>query len=234
MNTQTNKILAREISFPVQGRNTFQGKGRTLIKKKFPENTGEFSLTFLNVFVKSSKLLWVFILPFWSSHKLRDSSIFDGAFTQVCLQEVNSRRSVTKKNSLDNFMLWITQNPTTKKLKNLLKFERTKKKQSEGSRRNKYLLFHKRGFMSASQKDLYRNIFWHRTKKINEKWAATRSVSRTPVWKFRPSLSICFYSLCSVVGLRSFGQRAQGTTLFSMAMVPRCAASSAAPTWPWG
>lgn len=40
------------------------------------------------------------------------------------------------------------------------------------------------------------------------------------MWKFRPSLSICFYSLCSVVGLRSFGQRAQGTTLFFMAMVP--------------
>lgn len=127
MNTQTNKILAREISFPVQGRNTFQGKGRTLIKKKFPENTGEFSVTFLNVFVKSSKLLWVFILPSWSSHKLRDSSIFDGAFTQVYLQEVNSRRSVTKKNSLDNCMHWITQNPTAKILKNLLKFERTKK-----------------------------------------------------------------------------------------------------------
>lgn len=112
MNAQTNKVLAREIPTTVQATDTFQGKGGTYIfnsnnnnKKEIPENSGEFSVTFLNAFVKPSKVLWVFILPPQSSPCLRDTSISDGALAQVYSQEVNPRRAITEKIPLDSFTL---------------------------------------------------------------------------------------------------------------------------------
>lgn len=141
-NARTNKALARAIPTAAQATNTFQGKGGIYIfnkKKILPENTGEFSVGFLNAFVKPSKILWAFILPSQSSPGWRDSSISDGALTQVRSQEVKPQRAVTEKISLDSFTLNYST-PHHKILKNLLKSEQ--KKESEGSRRNKDLLSH--------------------------------------------------------------------------------------------
>lgn len=85
---------------------------------------------------------------------------------------------------------------------------------------------------TASQKDLYHNIFWHIIKQINEKshWLHFLHIP----WKFSSSFGICFCSLCPAVSLRGFGQHGQGITSSPRTWPLACATSTAAPTWPWG
>lgn len=96
---------------------------------------------------------------------------------------------------------WITQPPTTKYWR--ICWNQNRRRSLRDHEETRICCPTKKAFMSASQKDLYPNMFWHRAKEGSEKQAAARSVSCMSTWKFSPSFGVSFYSLCSMVGLWS-------------------------------